>query len=149
MGASLFATMIPYIPAMLIIFAAALTYAWSTHFTVVGGATLIVLGAITVFSFIVDNIAALYGVKKAGGSKAGIVGAMLGGLAGGVAASLPGLVIGTFLGAVLGELITGKKVEHSVNVGVGTLIGLLASTFIRFVLALVMIVIFVVSVFIR
>jgi len=116
-----------------------------TGFEYLGWNIIIIFGILTVVSFVLDWLAATYGVKKMGGSKAGIIGAFIGMIAG---LLLPGVgvigfIVGAFLGAFLLELLVNKESRTALRAGIGSFIGFLAGGVLKIVIALTMIAIFV------
>ena len=80
-----------------------------------------------------------------GGSAAGMVGAFVGMIAG---LMIPGaglfvFILGAFTGAVIFEMLAGKKSKTALKAGLGSFIGFLAGTVIKFAIGVVMIVYFI------
>ena len=94
-----------------------------------------------------DYLANLYGAKKFGAGKLGIFFAIIGMMTGVVAAGLVGLIIGPLIGAIIGELLSGKSHRQALRAGLGTIVGFLGGTIIKFIIGLVMIGIFIWQVF--
>lgn len=87
------------------------------------------------------------GTKRFGGSKYGIWGTNIG-LVIGLIAPIPfGFLIGPFVGALIGELLFDKK-DHNraLKAATGSLIGFLASTFMKFVVCMIYLGLFIVIV---
>jgi uncharacterized protein YqgC (DUF456 family) len=88
---------------------------------------LLVTAGVTVVVTIFDYILPVWGTKRWGGSRAGVVGAMVGLLAG--LFFLPiGIVVGPFAGAVVGEMLSGRDTNAALRSGVGSFIGFLLGT---------------------
>lgn len=89
---------------------------------------------ISTLDFLLPGIA----TKKYGGSKYGIWGTNIG-LIVGIFAPIPlGFIIGPFVGALIGEMVFNKADhETSLRAATGSFIGFLASTFMKFVIAIV------------
>jgi uncharacterized protein len=122
---ALVATFVPVIPATLIIWLAALLYAFMTGFQALTWGYLIALGVLAGVAFLIDNIAAVWGARKFGGSSAAGWGALVGGLVGLFLGPL-GFLFGPILGAVLAEMLISKKDPlEALRSGVGTLVGML------------------------
>ena len=97
-----------------------------------------------VLLFGADMAANAFGVKKFGGTKAGVWGSTIGLLIGPFVIPVAGILIGPFLGAVLAELIvTRDGLKHAVKSGIGSLIGFLTSSIAKVVILTVMILIFI------
>lgn len=90
---------------------------------------LIIVGIISVAVTYLDNLVAIWGTKKFGGTKAGIRGSFFG-LIAGMFLLAPflgplGLILGPFLGAIVGELISGQSMDIAFKSGVGSFVGFL------------------------
>ena len=105
---------------------------------------MIFLGIATAASFFIDLIASLYGAKRLGATRPGVIGAAIGGLVGLVFLSLPGLFLGTFFGAVGGEYFLAKKnLNGALKAGAGSILGFLAGSLIKLILSIIMVGVFV------
>lgn len=94
--------------------------------------------------FVADTVSNLIGVKKFGGSKAGMWGSTIGLLIGPFVIPFAGIILGPFLGAVIGELVVTKRsFEQSVKTGIGSVIGFLTSVVTKGTIQVVMIVLFI------
>jgi uncharacterized protein YqgC (DUF456 family) len=136
---------LPVLPGVPLIFVAAFLYGLLTGFKSIGGQTLIILGVLTVVSLIMDWLASILGMRKMGGSKVGMFGALIGMIAG---LLLPGVgfigfIIGAFVGAFVFELLVCKETRIALRAGLGSFIGFLAGGLIKFVISVVMIGIFI------
>ncbi|TMU85549.1 DUF456 domain-containing protein [Bacillus sp. BHET2] len=94
-----------------------------------------------VLLFGADYMANLIGVKKFGGTKAGIWGSTVGLLVGPFIIPVIGILIGPFLGAVIGEwLVHRTNLKTAVKVGIGSVVGFISSVltkgFIQIVMAI-------------
>ncbi len=97
-----------------------------------------------VLLFGADMMANAFGVKKYGGSKAGIWGSTIGLLIGPIVLPFAGIILGPFLGAILAELIFERtSIKQAFKTGVGSVIGFLTSVITKGIVQIVMIVIFV------
>lgn len=86
-----------------------------------------------------DYMANLIGVKKFGGSKAGIWGSTIGLLIGPFVIPVIGILIGPFLGAVIGEWIVHRSnLKSAVKVGIGSVVGFISSVFTKGIIQIVM-----------
>jgi len=131
-------TVLPMLPGLPIMWAGALIYALVTGFEEIGWVFLVVFGVLAAVTTLLDYVANLYGAKKMGASGWGIFGALVGMLVGLFSAGLIGLLVGAFLGAILGELLGGKKSSQALKAGVGTFLGFLGGTFLKFVIGCIM-----------
>ena len=83
------------------------------------------------------------GTKYLGGSKAGMLGATLG-LVVGIFVPIPlAIVIVPFVGAFLGEIINRADSRTALRAASGSFIGLLASTFMEFVVSFIFLVLYI------
>jgi uncharacterized protein len=107
--------------------------------------TVQILFVILLFS--ADYLANMLGVKKYGGSKAGIWGSTIGLLVGPFVIPVFGILIGPFLGAVIAELLIHRKgFTEALKIGVGSVIGFISSVITKSIVQGVMIVYFLIGV---
>ncbi|HBT72233.1 MAG TPA: DUF456 domain-containing protein [Lysinibacillus sp.] len=100
-----------------------------------------------VLLFGADTVANAFGIKKFGGSNAGMWGSTIGLLIGPFVIPVAGILIGPFLGAVIAELVVEKRtLNEAVKSGVGSLIGFLTSTIAKAVIQIVMIIVFFIAI---
>ncbi|MBN8190967.1 DUF456 domain-containing protein [Bacillus sp. NTK074B] len=86
-----------------------------------------------------DYMANLIGVKKFGGTKAGVWGSTIGLLLGPFVIPVAGILIGPFLGAVIGEwFVHRSNLKTAVKVGIGSVIGFISSVFTKGFIQVVM-----------
>jgi uncharacterized protein YqgC (DUF456 family) len=99
---------------------------------------IIITGVIAVTLYVLDYIIPAMGTKHFGGSKAGAWGTTIG-LIVGIFAPIPfGILIGPFAGALIGELAFNRtKGKKAFKAAIGSFIGFLASTFIKFLATVV------------
>ena len=106
------------------------------------------LGITLVFAiavFILDYIIPAVGTKKFGGSKAGIAGTIVGLL---VAIIFPvlgpfGIIVWPFVGALVGELINKADQKTALKAAFGSFLGFLTGTFMKFLIAIIYLGIFI------
>lgn len=148
MAVGIIGSFIPVLPGAALVLVTAVVHKLcfgeaSASWLVIG----ILLG-FTLFSFLLDYVATLYGTKRMGATWRGVVGAVLGCMVG-VFFGLPGMVIGPFVGALLCELAGGREWREAARAGVGALLGLFAGAVGKLVCCLAMTALFVVNVLVR
>jgi uncharacterized protein YqgC (DUF456 family) len=112
----------PAVPALGIVFLGVTLVAWADGFARIGWPTLTVLLVLTVVGSLADNVAALFGARKAGASTWGVVGAGLGLLAG-LPFGLAGVILGPAIGAFALEFVRNPDLRRAGMAGLGGLAG--------------------------
>jgi uncharacterized protein YqgC (DUF456 family) len=136
-GIGIAGSVLPALPGVPLVFAGLLLAAWAGGFEQVGAFPLVVLGLLTLLSFVIDLAATAMGAKRVGATKLAVAGAALGTFAG-IFLGLPGLILGPFVGAVAGELMSHGQVQQATRAGVATWIGLLFGTLAKLALVFTM-----------
>lgn len=100
---------------------------------------LVITLLVAILVLVLDYIIPAVGTKRFGGSKIGMIGTTLGLL---VAIIFPvfgvfGIVIWPFIGALIGELINKSTGQNAMKAAFGSFIGFLASTFLKFIVAVI------------
>ncbi|QKX04319.1 DUF456 domain-containing protein [Aquimarina sp. TRL1] len=91
-----------------------------------------------------DYIVPALGTKKFGGTKYGVIGSSLGLIVGILFLGPLGIIIGPFAGAFIGELIKDSSdSSRALKAALGSFIGFLAGTFVKFVVAIVFLVMYI------
>ncbi|TVZ08758.1 hypothetical protein JM80_1259 [Cellulophaga sp. RHA_52] len=95
--------------------------------------------AVALIVFALDYIIPAIGTKKFGGTKAGMIGTTIGLL---VAVFFPvlgvfGIVVWPFIGALVGELLNKADQKTALKAAFGSFIGFLTGTFLKFIIAIV------------
>ena len=95
--------------------------------------------AIAIIVFALDYIIPAVGTKKFGGTRAGMIGTLIGLL---IALMFPifgifGIIIWPFVGALVGELINKADSKTALKAAFGSFIGFLTGTFLKFVVTMV------------
>ena len=137
----LLGVVLPALPGLPLVFAGMLVAAWAGGFEEIGVFPLVVLGLLTLVSFLVDFWATAHGAKRVGASRKALVGAVLGTFAGLFFAPI-GLFIGPFVGALVGELLHGRELGAAARVGFGTWLGIVLAIVLKLGLAFAMLGIF-------
>jgi uncharacterized protein YqgC (DUF456 family) len=99
---------------------------------------------LAIIAWAMDYVAAVLGAKRVGASKQAIWGAAIGTVAG-VFTGFIGVLFMPLVGAAIGEFLARREHGRAMQVGVATWLGLMAGMLAKFVLAFVMIGIFVVA----
>lgn len=131
---------LPVLPGVILIYAGMLLYGLLTGFAALDADFFLLQGMALLLTFFVDYLATVTGTRRYGGSRRAAWGAAAGVMFGFFLLGPFGMIVGPFLGAILAELSGGKQPEQAVRVGMGTLIGFLGATAIKFVIAALMIV---------
>jgi uncharacterized protein YqgC (DUF456 family) len=134
----------PVLPGAPLVFAGLVVAAWAEHFQYVGVWTLVVIGALMGFTYVIDTIASALGVKRVGASRQAMVGAALGTLVG-VFFGVTGILLGPFVGAVAGELVARRSVVQAGRAGVAAWIGFVIGTLGKLAIMFAMVGVFVVK----
>ncbi|MFE3575595.1 DUF456 domain-containing protein [Lysinibacillus sp. NPDC059133] len=100
-----------------------------------------------VILFVADTVVNAFGIKKFGGSNAGMWGSTIGLLIGPFVIPVLGILVGPFLGAIIAELIVERRTfGEAVKSGIGSLVGFLASTLAKAVIQIIMIIVFFIAI---
>jgi hypothetical protein len=142
MAVGLAGTLLPMLPGVPLVLLGIVLAAWIDGFARVGPWTLLLLGVLTLLSFVIEYVASAVGAKRAGASRQAVIGAAVGTLAG-LFLGLPGLVLGPFVGAAAGELLAQGSASRAVGVGVGAWIGFVIGSIAKLAIAFTMIGVFV------
>jgi len=138
--------LLPVLPGAPLVFAGLLLAAWTDGFQHVGLWPLLILGALTLLTLLVDLWASAHGARRVGASRLAMLGAGVGTVAG-LFFGLPGLVLGPFLGALGGELLHRRSLHPEAlgqagKVGAGTWLGLLLGAVLKLALTFAMLGVF-------
>ena len=98
---------------------------------------MVITGIIALIIFVLDYLIPAMGTKKFGGSKAGMIGTIIGLILGLISPIPGGVILGPFLGAFIGEMLNKNDSKLAFKAAVGSFIGFLASTFIKFMVAII------------
>lgn len=134
---------LPAIPGSPLLFAGLVAAAWAEDFAYVGAGTLVALGVMAALTYAVDFAATVFGAKRFGASRRGIVGAAVGALLG-LFLGVLGVLIGPFVGAVIGELSARRDLISAGRAGIGATLGLAIGAAAKLALGVAMIGVFVV-----
>ena len=133
----------PVIPSVLFIIGGMLLYGVFFSFEPFSVFFWIIQGMFVLLLFGADYLANLFGVKKFGGSKAGIWGSTIGLLVGPFVIPFLGIILGPFLGAIIAELLVHKQsLKNALKIGAGSVVGFVGSVITKFIIQVIMIVYF-------
>ena len=134
----------PVIPSVLFIFAGFILYGFLFSFEPFSWIFWIIQGLFVILLTVADYVSNLIGVKKFGGSKAGVWGSTIGLLVGPFIIPFLGILLGPFIGAFLAELIVHRRnIKEALKIGFGSVIGFISSIFTKGIIQILMILYFV------
>lgn len=96
---------------------------------------LLIWAGLVIAVTIIDYFTPIWGTRKFGGTRRGTWGATAGLLLGLVFFPPLGIIIGPFAGAVIGELTKSEDMKKALRSGIGSLIGFLLGTGLKFVVS--------------
>jgi len=151
---ALFFTVVPVLPGAIFVFPAILVYGWMVSFEPFGMVFWIGQIVLTLINFAADNVAQVLGIKKMGGSKAGMIGGTIGmfvfpfliGFLGPIALIL-GPLLGAVFGAMIGEVYMRRQSNEVVRVGWGSALSFVAGMLFKMVLVTIQIAWFYIVIF--
>lgn len=139
-----FGLIYPIIPSALFMIGGYLLYGFIVSFDEMTWLFWSVQGLFILLLFVADTLSNLVGVKRFGGSKAGMWGSTIGLLLGPFVIPVAGIILGPFLGAIIAELIVSRSgIKQSFKTGIGSLVGFLTSVITKGTLMIIMIVLFI------
>ena len=134
-------SVVPALPGVVLIFAGTLLHAVVTGFDPFGPGRLAVRGLLPVDAYGLDHVAGALGVKKFGGSRWAMAGAIAGALVG-LFFGLPGLLLGPLVGSLGAEYAYTRQLKTSTRAALGTVVGLLVGAVAKVGIGLAMIALF-------
>ncbi|WP_079510327.1 DUF456 domain-containing protein [Mesobacillus jeotgali] len=138
--ASLF---IPILPGVLLMLGGFILYGVFYSFEPFNWLFWSIQGMFVALLFGADYIANIIGVKKYGGSKAGIWGSTAGLIVGPFIIPIVGILIGPFIGAALAELLVNKKnLNDAIKIGFGSVVGFVSSVVTKAIIMVIMLISF-------
>lgn len=138
---------VPIIPSIPLIWLGSFIYAVFTHFEKITWVILLIFALLTIFSIVLENIGNVYGAKKFGATKWGIIGSVVGTGVGFYTGGPIGLILGPVIGTIVFEFIGGKGYKGALKSGLGNFVGFLGGSILKFVVGLAMIIVFIWKVF--
>ncbi len=151
MFVGLIGSILPVVPGPVLIWLGALMWAVNDGFRAVGWPTLLFLGILTVLAWSSDLFLTAVFSRRVGASWKAILGAILGGFIGGIffGGWIPilGTLVATVVGAVVGmvamEVLDKRDLRLALRSTQGYVLGVLASSALEALLAVVMILVFI------
>ncbi|MCW1927113.1 DUF456 domain-containing protein [Bhargavaea beijingensis] len=135
----------PVIPASLFVFLGFVLYGLFYSFANLPWWFWVAEVLFVILLFGADFLANAVGVKRYGGTKAGMWGSTIGILVGPFVIPVFGILAGPFIGAVAGELLINRKgLKQALRSGLGSLIGFLTSVAVKGAIQIIMILLFVI-----
>lgn len=138
---------VPIIPSIPLIWIGAFLYALFTHFEKITWMILLIFALLTIFSIVLENLGNIYGAKRFGATKWGIIGSIIGTGVGFYMGGPIGLILGPVAGTVVFEVIGGKSYRGALKSGLGNFAGFLGGSIVKIIIGLAMIIIFIWKVF--
>lgn len=114
-----------------------------SEYFMISSEVLITLGIIAAIITVIDYLIPIYGTRKFGGTRAGVIGSIIGLIAGIFFLPGIGIIIGPFVGAFIGELLAGSKSDKALKAAFGSFIGFITGTFMKLIYGLAVIYYFV------
>lgn len=115
---------VPAVPAIGIIYSGVVLVAWADGFARIGWLALAIGLALAIVGSLADNVAALFGARKAGASAWGVAGAGIGMLLG-IPFGIPGIILGPAVGAFALEFARNPDLRKAGWAGLGGMAGFL------------------------
>lgn len=131
----------PVLPGIVFIFAGLLLGAWIDGFSLVSKTTMVLIGVMSLFVWLVDFLASYFTVKQAKASRLALIGTILGALVG-ILGGVIGLIVGPIIGAALGEYISRRNSGDATRVGIAAGLGFVLAAVVKLVLGVIIIGIF-------
>lgn len=144
--AGLIGTLVPMLPGAPLILAGMVIYAIWDRFEHISIWTFAVLVTLTLFISVIDYISHYIGAKTYKASKTALICAGIGGILGLFTGNVFGFIFGPLIGAIIGEMIDSQNLRKALKTGTGVFVGFLSGTLVKFVIAIIMVVIFIGSV---
>jgi uncharacterized protein YqgC (DUF456 family) len=133
---------LPFVPGIPYMFVVALLFSIADRFLHVTGGNLLILGIVTILSFLVDYLAGILGAKFGGASWKSMSLGFLGAFIGLIAVPPFGGIVGLFVGIFVGEIIRRRGARAAVRTATTGVIGSLTGMAINSGLALLFFILF-------
>ncbi|WP_421379870.1 DUF456 domain-containing protein [Bacillus salacetis] len=144
-AASFIGLVYPIIPSVLVLVGAFLLFGVFFSFEPFSWLFWSIQGLFVLLLFGADYAANLIGIKKYGGTKAGIWGSTIGLIIGPFIIPIVGIIAGPFLGAVIGEMVVNRtRFKQALKVGAGSLVGFISSVLTKGIIQAIMVIYFII-----
>ncbi len=100
---------------------------------------MVIMAGVTILVAALDYLIPVWGTKRFGGSRYGVLGTFLGLVAGLIFFPPFGIIIGPIIGALLGEYLYGRNHREASRAAFGSFVGFLLTTFLKLGASAVMI----------
>ncbi|MGB8956805.1 MAG: DUF456 family protein [Tumebacillaceae bacterium] len=141
MLAAVLFTIVPILPGTIFVIPGILLFGMIASFEPFSALFWVGQVVLMLINFLSDNIAQIFGIKKMGGSKAGMIGGTIGMFVLpfflaplGPLAIIFGPLLGAVIGAMIGEMLMRRRTGEVVKVGWGSALSFFAGTFLKLIL---------------
>lgn len=124
-------SVLPLLPGPPLSFIGLFLYAFQTKFVGVETTHLLIFGALSFISILLDYFGPILGAKKNKSSKSGVTGAVIGSIVGIFSMGPFGLFLGPLIGGFIGEYLEKKDFRIAMKTAWGAFSGFLLSTVFR------------------
>ena len=138
MFAGALGTVIPVIPGIAMIFAAAWFIGWYEDFVYFSPLMIVIYGLLAAAASLIDYLGQIWGAKRAGASKEGLLGTTIGTIAG-LFCGLAGVFVLPAVGAFIGEVYAARSLRDAGKISFKTWIAMIAVIVIKLAMAFGMI----------
>jgi uncharacterized protein len=132
---------LPLLPGTPLLLGGLWLAAWLGDYAQVGIAALLVLALMAALAWLVDYLAAVIGVRRAGASGQAVAGAGAGAVLG-LFGGLPGLLVGPIAGAMTGEWVARRNPAQATRAGLAAGLGFLLAAVVKLGIGLAMVLVF-------
>lgn len=148
MTAGVIGTVLPLVPGHVLVFAGALVHRFAFGDASVSWWAIVIMAVLVLAGAAVDFLSGAAGAKYFGATRWGAIGGLAGAIVG-LFFGLPGIIIGPLLGVLAGELLSGRGLLPAGKSTWGSLIGAVAGGVLKFVIALLMVATFAISLWLK
>lgn len=130
---------LPILPGLPLIWLPLFIYAYVTDFAIISLTETIIFLVLTVIVSLIDILAPVFGAKRYSATHYGLWGSFFGFFFGVMLFGPFGVILGPLLGAFIGEYVGGATPHVATQSAIGTFVGFLAGTLLKFMLAIIMV----------